>query len=259
MREVLKSRNVLLLAFGQLISQFGDRLNILACLAALYEFQRDSTRETTVLWIMVFAPWLLFGPIAGVFVDRWDLKRTMVGCDLVRAVLVLIIPLALLAHNTTWWFLYILVFLVNLVSRFFVPAKLSIVPRLVRPEQLLQANSILTTSGLAGMVIGLAVGDFAVEYFKRHGGLSLAFYIDAITYIVSGIALFLLIYKSRPPDEERKPLMDMGKVSPQSVSEVLRLLREGLVYTISNRLSGLDDAGWWCAGEFGECHGPSPV
>lgn len=237
MREVLKSRNVLLLAFGQLVSQFGDRLNILACLAVLYEFQKDSTRETTVLWIMIFAPWLLFGPLAGVFVDRWNHKRTMVGCDVIRAVLVLVVPLALWLHDTTWWFLYVLVFLINLVSRFFVPAKLSIVPSLVPPHQLLQANSVLTTSGLAGMVIGLAIGDFAVEFFRHHGGIYLAFYIDSLTYLVSGVALFLLVYHPRStPSQGADSIDPAAKAAPRTASEVLIQLKDGLVYTCSNRL-----------------------
>ncbi|MGH9906498.1 MAG: MFS transporter, partial [Pyrinomonadaceae bacterium] len=82
-------------------------------------------------------PVAILGPIAGVFVDRWNLKRTMIASDLIRAMLA-----ALLAVSTELYQLYLITFALSCVSCFFLPAQMVAIPLLVRKEELLVANSI---------------------------------------------------------------------------------------------------------------------
>src|SRR5260370_34178177 len=83
---------------------------------------------------------LFFGSIAGVFVDRWDRKRTMFIAELSQAFV--LIPL-FLVHSQQWlWIVYIFASVESTLSPFFIPAKTAIIPNLVDEQHLLPANSL---------------------------------------------------------------------------------------------------------------------
>src|SRR5688500_1703163 len=90
--RLFRNRNFSLLWVGQLISFFGDRIHVIA-LGALVA-SRGTALEVGVTFAATAIPSVVFGPLAGVLVDRWDRRRTMIICDLVRAGLVLAIPFA---------------------------------------------------------------------------------------------------------------------------------------------------------------------
>jgi MFS family permease len=173
---------------SQTISLFGDRINQIA-IGVLVLTTTGSALETGLVFLAATLPNLLLGPIAGPFVDRWDHKRVMVASDLIRAGLVLIIPVAAQASITL---VYPLVFLVTTVSLFFRPAKAAVVPRIVSEEDLVPGNAAVwtgeTLADIAGYPIaGLLVGALGAQIW-------LAFWLDAATYIVSaGLLLAIAI------------------------------------------------------------------
>ncbi len=124
---------------GQLISLFGDRVNQLALIAFVFEIT-DSPAAVALTFLISTLPNLLFSPIAGTFVDRWDNKQVLVVSDILRASLVLLVPVAILINV---WLAYPLVFLVTTVSIFFRPASVAILPRIVEERDLLAANSAM--------------------------------------------------------------------------------------------------------------------
>ena len=87
--------------------------------------------------------------------------------------------------------LYVVVFLVFCMSRFFVPAKMSIIPDLVEKEDLLMANSLVNTTGMIAAAMGFGIGGIIVEIVGVKG----AFYLDSATFLVSGILIFLVSTK----------------------------------------------------------------
>ena len=107
-------------------------------------------------------PVFVVGPIAGVYVDRWDRRKTMYICDFLRGLLVLLIPLYLIDSQKSLWPLYFTVFLLFSLGRFFVPAKLAILPEMVESKELLLANSLINTTGMIAAAIGFAAGGFVV-------------------------------------------------------------------------------------------------
>src|SRR5512135_719730 len=129
-RNIVKNRNFSLLWVGQIISQFGDRLDQMALLALIYRFAPGSTSQVARLMVFTILPVFLVGPIAGVYVDRWDHRRTMIVCDILRGFLVLLIPFYLMRFHSMAP-IYAVVFLAFCISRFYVPAKMSIIPDLV--------------------------------------------------------------------------------------------------------------------------------
>jgi len=139
MLAVLRQRNFGLLWFGQFISAIGDWVLYIAL--PFYTFSlTGSALATSAMFMASTLPRLLFGSVAGVFVDRWDRKKTMIVADLLRAVIVLLL---LVVRSPEWlWLIYLSSFAQALVSQFFVPAKTAIVPHLVSAEDLLTANTL---------------------------------------------------------------------------------------------------------------------
>ena len=136
-RQVLKNKQFFILWLAQLISNFGDWLALLA-LFSFIAFRLNGT-PSQVSWMLISftLPVAVLGPIAGVFVDRWNLKRTMILSDVVRAIIA-----CGLAFSTEPYQIYFLVFALSSVSCFFLPAQTVAIPLLVSREELLVANSI---------------------------------------------------------------------------------------------------------------------
>jgi len=112
---VFRNRNFSLLWSGQLISTIGSALTSLA--ASIYVFRlTDSALSVGLMLMATAAPSLLVGLFAGVFVDRYDRKKIMITADLIRALLVVLVPF-LVPINIIW--LYVIVILTILRTKVF--------------------------------------------------------------------------------------------------------------------------------------------
>jgi MFS family permease len=171
---------------GQLISLFGDRVHQIALIAFVLEVT-DSPVAVALTFLVSTVPNLLFSPIAGAFVDRWDQKEVLVVSDILRAALVLLIPVAILINV---WLAYPLVFLVTTVSIFFRPARVAILPRLVEERDLLAANSAMWVGETIGDLLYAVAGLFVVFL---SASLPLAFWFDAATYLASALLLATIV------------------------------------------------------------------
>ncbi len=136
----------------------------------------------------------------------------MVISDILRGILVLSIPFYFMKIGSMLP-IYIIVFLVFSIGRFYVPAKMSIIPDLVKTDDLLLANSLVNTTGMVAAMFGLGLGGILVGIVGAEGG----FLIDAVSFLVSGIMIFFLSTRAmRELKKER--LIDVGK----DIAEVIR-------------------------------------
>ena len=199
---LLLQRNFAALWTGQLISILGDRLTYLALVGLLAQHTSEfrDARSSLLLSLLanvMLAPVLLFSPFTGAWVDRWNLRRTLIVSDLIRAGLVFLVPmLYLFSHHTAPTFA--LVFLLFTCNVFFLPAKSAITPEIVPPSQLLVANALLSAAGVVATAVGAICGGWIVD----HLGWAVAMRIDAVTYLFSVVTLALIAYR---PSSERKP------------------------------------------------------
>jgi MFS family permease len=168
---------------GQLVSLIGDRVHQVA-LAFLVLRATNSPIAVGAVFLVSTLPNLLFGPIAGTLVDRWDHREVMIVSDLLRAGLVLLIPIAAVTNLAL---VYPLVFLVTTVSIFFRPAKVAILPRLVTGEDLIAANSALWIAETFADIGGFALAGLFVALLGSQ--LPLAFWVDAMTYVASAVLI----------------------------------------------------------------------
>jgi MFS family permease len=165
------------------ISVFGDRLHQIA-LGVMVLSLTGSALQTGLVFLAATLPNLLLGPLAGTLVDRWDQKRVMIASDLLRAALVLAIPFLVEVGVVL---VYIAVFVVTTVSLFFRPAKAAILPRIVDREDLTPANGAIWTGETLADIAGYPLAGVFVAFLGAD--LALAFWVDAVTYLVSAILL----------------------------------------------------------------------
>jgi MFS family permease len=191
MFAALRQRNFALLWSGGLVSQIGDVVLFVALPFYVYE-RTGSALATGATFMASTLPRILFGSVAGVFVDRWDRRRTMIAADLLRAALVLAL-LAVALYG--WiWAVYLVAFLEATVSRFFSPAKGALVPRLVEECHLTGANALNGLSNNLGIVIGPAFGGLLVGAL----GLPGVVLVDSASYLVSAALLLLIAVPAAP-------------------------------------------------------------
>ena len=168
---------------GQTISLLGDRLNQIA-LAVLVLSITGSALDVGLTFLAATLPNLLFGPFAGTFVDRWNQKHVMVVSDLLRAGLVLLIPLA---ADRSVLLVYPAVFGVTTVSIFFRPARSAVIPRIVATDDLTAANSAMYTAETIADLAGYPLAGLFVAFLGS--ALTLAFWFDAASYVISALLL----------------------------------------------------------------------
>lgn len=219
---------------GQIISLFGDRVNQIALAAFVFELT-DSALLTALMFFVATVPNLFLSPIAGTFVDRWDQKQVLVVSDILRAAVVLLVPVAILLNV---WVAYPLVFLLTTISIFFRPARQAILPRLVDEEDLLSANSAMWVAETIADVINYPLAGLFVVFLRD--SLALAFWFDSVTYLASA-GLIATIFV--PPLVRRAAAARSGE-DARSADETVGV--DGAPDTDEEPTSVLDDlkAGW---------------
>lgn len=185
---------------AQTISLFGDRLHQVALGVLVYALT-NSPLLTGLVFLAATLPNIVLGPIAGTFVDRWEHKRVLIASDLIRAALVVLLPFAALADIVL---VYPLVFLITAVSLFFRPAKVAMLPRIVGKDDLMAASSATWTADTLADIIGFPIAGLFIAFLGSGAtNLSLAFFADSATYVLSavliaGIAVGPLVRESAP-------------------------------------------------------------
>jgi DHA3 family macrolide efflux protein-like MFS transporter len=198
-REVLKLKPVRRLWAAQVVSVFGDFLAVFAVLSYVSFNLHASAPQVTLISISFMIPFALIGPLAGVFVDRWNVKRTMIASDLIRAGLALALVFAGSLEQ-----IYAILFLLSAVSTFFVPAQTVTLRTLVPPEGLLSANALVQQAFQVMRIISPALAGAMVAWF----GPSSCYYLDSLSFIfsVSMIATLVIAREPVAPAKDSHPL-----------------------------------------------------
>jgi len=185
--SVFRNRNFSKMWTGQLISTMGTALTSLA--ASIYVYQKTNSAMSVGLMLMATAaPSLLVGLFAGVLVDRYDRKRIMIIADLLRAVLVFLIPF-LVPFSIVW--LYVIVMLTSAIGQFFDPAQESVLPEIATEEELAATNSLMAISSFGATAVGFA----ASGLIAAAADIRWAFFLDALSFLISAFCIFLLSIK----------------------------------------------------------------
>ncbi len=182
MRPVLRNRDFLLAWTGGLVSMLGGWALWIALPLHVYQLSGSALATSGVVAALV-APGILFGSVAGVFVDRWNRKTTLVLANLVLAGATL--PLLLVADESRLWVVYPIVFLLELVEQFTGPAENAFLPRLVPADELVAANSLNALNNNLARLGGPALGGALYAWI----GLTGVVLANSISFLVAAALL----------------------------------------------------------------------
>ncbi|MCS6963572.1 MFS transporter [Thermoflexus sp.] len=175
-------RSFTLLWAGQFLSQVGDQFLFIAGLSLLDRLT-DSRAAFGGLALAITLPQILFGLWGGVFADRWPRRYVLIGSDLARALIVL--GALTVQTNADLWRMYPLASALAIAGLFFYPARNAVLPALVPPAHLLQANTMLQAS----YILALVAGGISAGVFVDAFGPYAAFVFDSVTFLVSALTL----------------------------------------------------------------------
>jgi MFS family permease len=163
------------------VSQLGSGLTTIAAALLIYRIT-GSALSVGLTLIATSLPSLLVGLLAGAVADRYDRRRIMVAADLIRAVLVALIPI-LIPFGTAW--LYIILLLSSTMTQFFDPANESLLPEAAPEEELAAANALMTISLSGAQTVGFAAAGLIAAQLP----IAWTFYLDALTFALSAICI----------------------------------------------------------------------
>lgn len=237
---VLKNYNFLTLWSGQVFSQIADKVYLvlmIAIIASRFQAADQSISGwVSSLMIAFTIPAMLFGSIAGVYVDHWRKRAVLVSTNLLRGGLVLSLPLVL------WFFqgfaplagmpagfvaLLGVTFLVSTLTQFFAPAEQATIPLIVERRHLLSANSLYIMTMMASVIVGFALGEPLLALADQIlAPLNTQFQMTDLgkellvggSYVIAGCLLMLLKTREKAID------------SDETLPDVWQNIRDGLIY-----------------------------
>ncbi len=205
--------------YAQIVSTFGDFLALFAVIGVLTFSLRATPEQVTGLQIAYLLPIAILGILAGVFVDRWPLKPTMVASDLLRAALCLLL---VLAHSL--WHFYLILAAISVVSSFFGPAQGVAIRSAVPLHGLRSANALLQQVMFGMRIIGPAIAAFIVASF----GARVCYFADSASFVASGFLIASLAI-SRP--QTAAPAAS-ASAEKKGLAAILPDMREGISFIV---------------------------
>lgn len=234
---LLINRNYALLWLGQNISVIGDQVfntTLVVWIGAVLTFHLSySALALSGVLIAAALPSLLFAPIAGVFVDRWDRRRTLIAADALRALLiaallpvagVISLPFLSVGHislEAQLGAIYVVVFLTSACAQFFNPARLGLIGDIVAEPQQAQASGLAQASQSLAIILGPPLAAPLLFTF----GVEWALVIDALSFVVSLLTILAV----------RSPVV-LTRAQSGKKGNLWREMREGVGFVRHNRM-----------------------
>jgi len=202
MFSVFRNRSFTLMWIGQLISSIGSALTALAASILVYRVT-NSAMSVGLMLVATSGPTVLIGLVAGVFVDRYDRKRIILIADLLRAILIFLIPI-LISLNINW--LYVIIALTSTITQFFDSAHASVLPEVATEKELSAATSLMTISSMGSTAVGFATAGL----IAASSNIVWAFYLDGASFLISAV-LILLTHVPAMPVAENTSVRAVGE------------------------------------------------
>src|SRR6188474_694185 len=210
--------------FGQVISELGNWFNFVAALGLVRVISNAAPEVTTLMLLFRLAPFTLFSPLAGAFVDRWSRRTVMIVTDLLRVVVAL--GFLLVRRPEDLWIAYICTALLSFFGTFFEAAKNAAVPNITGERDLLAGNALMFSSRFLLISVGAALGGWTAAHVGYHA----AFIINALSFVASAYSVWLV-----PDDATRNQSKEPRDDQPRSLYRgYWSDMREGWTYIVTH-------------------------
>ena len=227
--QPLTNRNFRLLAIGEVVSNLGDQFYFVALPWLTLQLTGSPLNLGAVLMVVAI-PRAILMVLGGALSDRLSPKTVMLVSNSLRAVLTAILATLVATQTTQLWHLYALALSFGIIEGFFSPAAEAIVPSLVSEEQLMASNILGQSANQVILLVGPALAGAVIASV----GVSIAFAVDAVSFVVSTTAL-LLIHQSRPAAAAPSCCGGETDDADSGPNSLLSDISAGLQYTWQNR------------------------
>lgn len=199
-KKLLKNKNFMLLVIGNFVSLIGSNIQQFVLSLYVLALTGSATIFASMLAISIL-PRILLSPIAGVFGDWFDKKKSIVALDLINAVILFGFSFYLMFHtNLSILLIYVLVIILEITEIFFSSSMSAVIPSVVDKEEFLEANSLRTMLVSFGQLMAPIFGAIIYGAF----GLMIALMINAISFLLSAFSeLFIKVPKTEAQDHKK--------------------------------------------------------
>ena len=237
MGAVLRIPMMRRLWYAQIVSVFGDFLALFAVISVLTFKLAATPQQVTTLQIAYLLPIAVLGILAGVFVDRWPTKPTMVASDSLRAGLVLLLMAA-----THLWQFYAVLAAISVISSFFSPAQGVAVRSAVPLHGLRAANALMQQVMFGIRIIGPTIAAVLVASF----GARVCYLADSASFVASALLIASVPFLAAAPalaspvEETSEPRSALGKVGADMQQGIGFIVgHAGLLFVIVAMAAGM--------------------
>jgi MFS transporter, DHA3 family, macrolide efflux protein len=221
MGDVMRIPMMRRLWYAQTISVFGDFLALFAVISILTFKLHATAQQVTGVQIAYMLPIAILGILAGVFVDRWPLKPTMVSSDSIRAALCLL----LLAATQIWHF-YAILAAISIVSSFFGPAQGVAIRSAVPLHGLRSANALMQQVMFGMRIIGPAIAAFMVAYL----GSASCYILDSVSFVGSACIIASLVFLK--PEKAAPLSASPVEVNTSAIGKIWLDMKQGISFIL---------------------------
>lgn len=229
MIATLRNKNFALLWTGGLISMIGNWILIAAMPFHIYTLT-GSALATSGFLMAYLLPGILFSSLAGVFVDRWDRKRTMFIASLAQSAVILVLIFVQSAEMV--WLVYLVGFIESTLGHFFSPAENALLPTLVGEEHLVSANSLNAMNDNLGRLLGPAIGGALLGVV----GYSSVIIADSLTYLAAAVLISFVAAPPRKPAQPQPDPADKAAAPNSPLRQLWQEWRDGMSVVRHNRV-----------------------
>jgi MFS transporter, DHA3 family, macrolide efflux protein len=229
MASLLRNRFIQAIMTAGLFIQIGIWVRNFAILLFVTEKTNGDALAVSLISVAEFAPIFIFSFIGGTFADRWRPKRTMIWCDLLSAISIFVILMALLF--STWKVVFFATFISAILSQFSQPSGMKLFKVHVPGEQMQAGMSLFQTMMAIFMIIGPVLGTFVFQQF----GIYISMAVVGIAFLLSALVLTLL-----PPDKIENKV--------DSETSLLLEMKLGFQYVWSRKILVTLGGGFMAAG-----------
>ena len=255
-KKLLKNKNFILVILGNLVSLIGSNIQQFVLSLYVLAITGSATLFATMLAIAIL-PRIILSPIAGVFGDWFDKKKSIVILDLVNAFILFAFAIYLFYNeDLTIGLIYLLVILLEITEIFFHSSMSVVIPSVVEKEQYLEANSLRTMIISFGTLMAPILGAIIYGAF----GLLIAILINAVSFLISAISeMFIKVPKTKSEDniksiagfkkdlvegikiiKESKPIKTIISIAMIVNFSIAPLFSVGLIFLVKEVLSQSD-------------------
>ncbi|MFC3787846.1 MFS transporter [Paenibacillus sp. GCM10012307] len=210
-RGIWANRDFLKFWTGQSLSMVGSQITLMA-LPLIAAITLNATPfQMGVLHAVEYAPFLLFGLLAGVWVDRWPKKILLVISDFGRAALLITIPLLAWFDSLNIFYVCLISFLTGILTTFYSIAYQSALPYMLKNNELIDGNAKMEFSRSVAGVSGPGFAGVMVQWMT--GAFSII--LNSISFLISGFLTSTITVNEPEQRKDRQSRLsvweDMGK------------------------------------------------